>query len=287
MRRRFEQPQSVGHHRRRQAARRLCARSFDPKNGYNPNGASHYSQEFPDRYFVAQAKRMNAFIDAALSAQARMKTGDYPYPDDDIFIIPSGGNPGAGPGGGAVLTTLDPSIADRMSTAQPDYCSSNNSTTCAVQSISVPIMIAATGGYQFIRDDEMIFEKSASRDKDYIVIEGALHGFGPCTACEKDERAIFEHDEESLRLHPRLDEQAVLKTAVDRWASGNREEWSWIIFQPAADFRRMSVNRPDVSPPAATALFDSNLPVARATSGASVRISISLKASFPMASRFG
>jgi hypothetical protein len=217
---------------------------FDPKNGYNPNGASHYSKEFQDRYFAAQARRMNALTDAALSAQAHMKTGDYPYPDDDIVIIPSGGNPGAGPGGGAVLTTLDPSISDMMSTARPekllrndgiidtgivhsvavpeprvavtnrafdtgtklftlksfltanatratnardgiDYCSSNNSTTCAVQSISVPIMIAAMGGYQFIRDDEMIFDKSASKDKDYIVIEGALHGFGPCTACEK------------------------------------------------------------------------------------------------------
>jgi len=217
---------------------------FNPKNGYNPNGSSHYSKDFQDRYFAAQGKRMNALIDAALSVQARMKDGDYPYPDDDILIVPSGGNPGAGPGGGAVLTTLDPSIADRMSTARPekllrndgfietgvvhsvavsqpetavtnrafdtgtklftlksflsanatrgtnardgiDYCSSNNSTTCAVQSISVPIMIAAMGGYQFIRDDEIIFEKSASKDKDYVVIEGALHGFGPCTACEK------------------------------------------------------------------------------------------------------
>ena len=65
-----------------------------------------------------------------------------------------------------------------------DYCSSNNSTTCAVQSISVPIMIAAMGGYQFIHDDEIIFDKSASKDKDYVVIDGALHGFGPCTACE-------------------------------------------------------------------------------------------------------
>ena len=217
---------------------------FDPKNGYNPNGASHYSREFQDRYFAAQAKRMDALIDAALSAKERMKTGDYPYPDDDIVIIPSGGNPGAGAGGGAALTTLDPSIAGMMSTARPekllrndgmietgivhsvavpepgvavtnrafdtgtkrftlksflsanatratnsrdgiDYCSSNNSTTCAVESIWVPIMIAAMGGYQFIHDDEMIFEKSASKDKDYVVIEGALHGFGPCTACEK------------------------------------------------------------------------------------------------------
>jgi hypothetical protein len=217
---------------------------FDPKNGYQPNGPSNYSKAFEDRYFAAQARRMDELIDAALSAQTRMKSGAYPYPDDDVVIIPSGGNPGAGPGGGAALAALDPSIADLMSTARPekllmnngivktqivrsvavsqpetavtnaafdtgtklftlksflsanatratnsrdgiDYCSSNNSTTCAVQSISVPIMIAAMGGYQFIRDDEIILEKSASKDKDYVVIEGALHGFGPCTACEK------------------------------------------------------------------------------------------------------
>jgi hypothetical protein len=53
-----------------------------------------------------------------------------------------------------------------------------------VQSISVPIMIAAMGAYQFIRDDEIIFDKSASRDKDYFVLEGAVHGFTPCTAWE-------------------------------------------------------------------------------------------------------
>ena len=217
---------------------------FDPKNGYNPSGPSHYSKEFQDRYFAAQAKRMNELIDSAAAAQVRMRSGSYPYPDDDILIIPSGGNPGAGPGGGATLAALDPSLVALMSTAHPeklltnsgtiqtqivhsvavpqpeiamtnaafdtgtklftlksflsanatratnsldgiDYCSSNNSTTCAVQSISVPMMIAAMGGYQFIRDDEIIFEKSASKDKDYVVIEGALHGFGPCTACEK------------------------------------------------------------------------------------------------------
>jgi hypothetical protein len=217
---------------------------FDPKNGYNRNGQSHFSKEFEDRYFAAQAKRMNELIDSALSAQAHIKNGEYPYPDDDLVIIPSGGNPGAGPGGGAALQALDPSIAGLMSTSRPeklltndgtvktqiiqsvavpqpetavtnrafdmgtkiftlksflsanatratnsrdgiDYCSSNNSTTCAVQSISAPILIAAMGGYHFIRDDEIIFEKAASRDKDYIVIEGAVHGFGPCTDCEK------------------------------------------------------------------------------------------------------
>jgi hypothetical protein len=216
---------------------------FDEKNGFNPNGSSRYSKAFQDRYFAAQAARMNALIERALAIQERIRKGDYPYADDEILLIPSGGNPGAGAGGDAKLATLDPSIADLQSTARPekllrndgsivthivtsvavaepgmartnrdfdtgtkiftlksflsanatratsanggiDYCSSNNSTTCAVQSISVPIMIAAMGGYQFIRDDEIIFDKSASKDKDYFVLEGAVHGFTPCTACE-------------------------------------------------------------------------------------------------------
>ena len=67
-----------------------------------------------------------------------------------------------------------------------DYCSSNNSTTCAVQSISVPVLFAAMGAHYFIRDNERHYDMAASKDKDFIVIEGALHGFGPCTACEHE-----------------------------------------------------------------------------------------------------
>jgi hypothetical protein len=29
-----------------------------------------------------------------------------------------------------------------------------------------------------------MFEMSASKDKDFITIEGAVHGFSPCTRCE-------------------------------------------------------------------------------------------------------
>jgi hypothetical protein len=216
---------------------------FDPTNGYSPSGRSHYSKEFQDRYFKAQAQRMSDRIATALAAEGRMKTGEYPFPDDDIVIVPAGGNPGAGPGGDASLISLDPDIPELMSTARTekllkndgsiandviksvavgdpglartnrafdtgtkiftirsflsanavrasdardgiDHCSTNNSTTCAVQSITVPLMLAAMGAYHFIRDDEVIFDKAASKDKDYIVIEGALHGFTPCVACE-------------------------------------------------------------------------------------------------------
>jgi pimeloyl-ACP methyl ester carboxylesterase len=217
---------------------------FDPKNGFNPNGPSNYSPEFQMRYFKAQAERMNRMIDMARDKLARMKRNDYPYPDDDIMVIPRGGNPGSGPGASAALFIAQPDIAAVNSTAKPqrllrndgtietqvirsvyvadpklsrdnlrfgtgtkvytlrsflsanairakssiddiDYCSTNNSTVCAIQSISVPVLFTAMGAHYFIRDNERHFDIAASKDKDFITIEGAVHGFGPCTACER------------------------------------------------------------------------------------------------------
>ena len=51
---------------------------FDPKNGFNPNGPSHYSPEFQARYFKAQAERMNALIESARDKLDRIKRGAYP-----------------------------------------------------------------------------------------------------------------------------------------------------------------------------------------------------------------
>jgi enterochelin esterase-like enzyme len=65
-----------------------------------------------------------------------------------------------------------------------DWCSSNNSTPCALRNISVPILITAMGAHYFIRDNEIHYEVAASADKDFVVIEGATHGIRPCTACE-------------------------------------------------------------------------------------------------------
>jgi pimeloyl-ACP methyl ester carboxylesterase len=217
---------------------------FDPKNGFNPNGPSSYSAEFQARYFKAQADRMNALIDAARDKLERMKRNAYPYPDDDILVIPRGGNPGSGPGAAAALFIAQPDIAAVNATARPerllrndgsiatemirsvfvanpklardnlrfrsgtkvytlrsflsaqairarnsmddiDYCSSNNSTVCAVQSISAPVLFAAMGAHYFIRDNELHYDMARSKDKDFVVIEGAVHGFTPCTACER------------------------------------------------------------------------------------------------------
>jgi pimeloyl-ACP methyl ester carboxylesterase len=65
-----------------------------------------------------------------------------------------------------------------------DWCSSNNSTPCALRNVTVPILITAMGGHYFIRDNEIHYEAAASADKDFIVLEGATHGIRPCTACE-------------------------------------------------------------------------------------------------------
>ena len=203
---------------------------FSPQNGYNPNGASSYSAEFQQKYFRAQAERMNRLIDLA----QRKLHGDSPFPDDDVFLVVRGE--------GARLMDLDPSIhhstnkpqkllrndgtvvteivesvrpPGRSTAAQNatfsagtrlltvrsflsanairatdsmegiDWCSSNNSTPCALQNISVPILITAMGGHYFIRDNEIHYEVAASKDKDFVVIEGATHGITPCTACAR------------------------------------------------------------------------------------------------------
>ncbi len=216
---------------------------FDPKNGFNPNGASHYSPNFQRRYYAAQSKRMNALLANALAKVARMKDGSYGYPDDDVVVIPRGGNPGAGPGASAALFVYDPAIPSVNSTIRPekllrndgtivrrsvdsvfaanpnlealhqtfnggtkllsvrsflsanatrstdsiekiDDCSSNNSTLCAVASITVPELFTAMGGHYFIRDVEREYDAARSKDKDYVIIEGATHFFTPCVLYE-------------------------------------------------------------------------------------------------------
>jgi hypothetical protein len=218
---------------------------YDARNGYNPHGSSRYSAEFRKAYYAAQSARMNRLIDAAEAKMARIRDGSYPYPDNDVMIIPRGGPQGSGPGASAYLWNTDPSIPEMMQTQRPqklirndgtiqldqivtsvsapdpangpanlafdtgtkilslrsflsanairsknaiddiDWCSSNNSTVCAVQAITVPTLFTAMGGYNFIRDNEQLFDMSAAKDKDLVVVEGATHFFTPCTKCEK------------------------------------------------------------------------------------------------------
>ena len=92
--------------------------------------------------------------------------------------------------GGARLLTINSFLsasATRSANALDgiEHCSSNTSTICNVQSIKAPTLVAAMGGWRFIRDQERMYELSPAADKDFIVIEGAEHNYTPCRPCEK------------------------------------------------------------------------------------------------------
>jgi hypothetical protein len=60
---------------------------FNVANGFNPEGASKYSPEFKDRYFRAQARRMNSLIDLAQSKLEAIESAGEPYADDAPFVV--------------------------------------------------------------------------------------------------------------------------------------------------------------------------------------------------------
>jgi hypothetical protein len=108
---------------------------FDPKNGYNPNGASHYSQEFRTRYYAAQSKAMNAQIAEVQARKDKMKEGTGRFPDNDVVLVPFSAERGA-----ARLSELDPSVPEYMSTSKPRKFLKNDGTivTEIVHSIEPP-----------------------------------------------------------------------------------------------------------------------------------------------------
>lgn len=110
-----------------------------PSNGYNANGPSHYPIEFQKKYFQAQSARMNKLIELAQARMKAIRETGRPYPDNDIFFIPHGGNPGAGPGGASQLHSLDPDIALRR-TRLPRKLLKNDATisTEIVNSVALP-----------------------------------------------------------------------------------------------------------------------------------------------------
>lgn len=206
---------------------------FDPKNGFNPNGQSVYTQEFMDRYFKAQAMRMSRLIDKALAMKAAVKAGKGLASDDEPFIfyhdrarlmdfsmsvhpstikpekllkndgsivteivksvrvpVTSSAKLDKTLGGGAKVLTLTSFLSANAIRAKDsiddiDWCSSNSSTRCALPQITVPILIMAMGGHYFVRDNEIHYEVAASGDKDFVVVEGSVHGMRPCEACSK------------------------------------------------------------------------------------------------------
>ncbi len=96
---------------------------FDVKNGYNPNGPSHYAPEFRTRYYAAQSKVMNEQLTHVLALRDRIKSGEGVYPDDDAVLVPFSDQAGA-----ARLDQMDPSIPEIMSTRRPEKLLKNDGT---------------------------------------------------------------------------------------------------------------------------------------------------------------
>jgi hypothetical protein len=206
---------------------------FNPENGFNPNGPSHYSSEFQENYFEAQAQVMGQLIARAQQLQARVRSGEITDPTADRVAI-------LGFGMNSHLDALDPSIDSLMKTRQPrrllrndgsivtevirsvsvgspapaparlgasegtsarflsrmavrathsvngvDYCTASSATVCNTRSIRVPVLFIPAGAGGFMADEELMFETSPAKDKEFIVVEGAMHGGQPCKQCEK------------------------------------------------------------------------------------------------------
>jgi hypothetical protein len=91
---------------------------FNSKNGFNPSGPSKYSEEFRQKYFKAQADRMDRLIKIAQDQERQLLQGKGPYPDDDMFVFVRAH--------GARLLLLDPTI--REGTVKPRKLLKNNGT---------------------------------------------------------------------------------------------------------------------------------------------------------------
>ena len=203
---------------------------FNPDNGFNPNGDSHYSDDFKKRYFKAQSDKLNELVDIAVKKRDAIAAGKYRYPDDDEFIFPRGNDARLAEldmsvdccttrpervihNDGSIATEVYHSVrmpipksaetnarfsattfltinsflsanAIRSKTAYDvDWCSSNNSSPCALPHISVPLLVMAMGAHYFIRDGEINYDLAASKYKEFIIVAGATHGGTPCKDC--------------------------------------------------------------------------------------------------------
>lgn len=98
---------------------------------------------------------------------------------------------GEGARGGLTIRSFLSSNAirstDSMDEKQIDLCSSNNSTPCMLQNVSVPLLaVAHQASFQnLIQEVEFNYLSAKSADKDFIVIEGSMTSIGACTNCAK------------------------------------------------------------------------------------------------------
>ena len=84
----------------------------------------------------------------------------------------------------ALRTTSDYDITEDQLVGI-DWASSSSSAPWNVEHITTPLLIMSMTGHYFMVTDETIYNHAASRDKEIAFVEGAVHGFTPCRACER------------------------------------------------------------------------------------------------------
>ena len=73
---------------------------------------------------------------------------------------------------------------DALDYDQIDWCSTNDSVPCALQSIKNPILMIGMGAYYFFPDMERYYlNYSASPDRSFLIAAGLVHGLTPCPNC--------------------------------------------------------------------------------------------------------
>ena len=86
--------------------------------------------------------------------------------------------------------------------------------------VALALLVVAMGGHYFIRDGELIHEMAASKDKEFLVIEGAVH-----VVRRRQHRAVHpEHAEAPVVIRVRqrvgvVAESSILPTRCRRTAS--------------------------------------------------------------------
>lgn len=79
----------------------------------------------------------------------------------------------------AIRTTADFEITEDAIKGV-DWRSSGNSAVGSVENISVPTLVMAASCAIHLVPLETVFDHSAAKDKEYVAVEGANHGFQPC-----------------------------------------------------------------------------------------------------------
>jgi hypothetical protein len=66
-----------------------------------------------------------------------------------------------------------------------DWASSYTNTPNNVEGVSAPILVMGMTGHYWLVSAEMAYDHAKSADKTVAFVEGATHGFTPCTACSQ------------------------------------------------------------------------------------------------------